>query len=444
MQITSIRTTGLGDTTYVLGHEGRGILVDPQRDIDRFLPATEGLDLRFVFETHLHNDYVSGGIAIADATGADLVLPAASGAAYRHVPAFHHEDLDAGSFVVRPIHTPGHTPEHTSYLVLIDGEPVVVFSGGSLLVGSAGRPDLLGMDRADSLARLQYVSVNRLAELPGEVGLYPTHGEGSFCAVSTTSATSSTIGAERATNPVLQYEDVEGFVKGQFSVLQPYPDYYAYMGPLNLMGPAPVPKPTTQELAVEEIPPGAVVIDVRPRADFAAGHVPGSLGIELSAETAVWTGWLVEFDAPIVLVANRDQRIAEVVTQFARIGFDRVVGVVHEVGDPGDSEWFRTATDAELSSDIEAGRSPQIIDVRAPNEWEAGHIEGSTHCYVPDLRDGLPSDIDVSADLWLICRTGHRAMIAAGLTERFGATPVVVTQGGVDSVLALLAAGSAE
>jgi len=403
------------------------------------LPAAENLDVGFVLETHLHNDYVSGGIALAEATGAELVLPAASGAAYRHVPAFHLEDIDAGSFVVRPIHTPGHTPEHTSYLVLIDGVPVVVFSGGSLLVGSAGRPDLLGMERADSLARLQYISVNRLAELPDTVGLYPTHGEGSFCTISTSGAMASTIGTEKATNPVLQYGDADGFVKGQISVLQPYPDYYAFMGPLNLMGPDPAPAASADEISVAAIPAGATIIDVRPRADFAAGHLAGSLGIEHSDQTAVWAGWLVEFDAEIVLVANRDQRVDEIITQFIRIGFDHVVGVTYSLGD-ADLVSFRAVTDAELVDRIETDLPPQLIDVRSPSEWEEGHIEGSYYRYVPDLREGLPEGMDAGHDVWLICRTGHRAMIAAGLIEQLGASPVVVGRGGVGSVLARLGA----
>lgn len=442
MQITSIRTTGLGDTTYVLAHEGRGIVIDPQRDIERLSPAAENLDVGFVLETHLHNDYVSGGIALAEATGAELVLPAASGAAYRHVPAFHLEDIDAGSFAIRPIHTPGHTPEHTSYLVLIDGVPAVVFSGGSLLVGSAGRPDLLGMERADSLARLQYLSVNRLAELPDAVGLYPTHGEGSFCTISTSGALASTIGTERESNPVLQYEDADSFVKGQISVLQPYPDYYAFMGPLNLVGPDPAPASVVNEISVATIPDGAVIIDVRPRADFADGHLAGSLGIEHSDQTAVWGGWLVDFDAEVVLVANRDQRVDEIITQFTRIGFDRVVGVVYELADAGLVS-FRAVTDAEVVDRLESDTPPQLIDVRSPGEWEEGHIDDSYCRYVPDLRDGLPDGVDAGGEVWLICRTGHRAMIAAGLVEQLGATPVVVGRGGVGSVLARLSADSA-
>ena len=219
MQIHNVRTPGLGDNTYVLVHEGIGVVVDPQRDFDRFesILNETGAGLRFVLETHLHNDYISGGRDLARSAGGELVVPAGAAPVFRHRPAFHHEYLDGGPLVIRPIHTPGHTPEHTSYLVVIDEEPVALFSGGSLLVGSAGRPDLLGFDRADSLARLQYRSVNRLAELPESVGLYPTHGAGSFCTSSGAGALTSTIGQEKKTNPVLTYPDEDSFVAGQLS-----------------------------------------------------------------------------------------------------------------------------------------------------------------------------------------------------------------------------------
>ena len=163
MEVRVIQTPGLGDATYVMAHEGVGVVVDPQRDTDRFesVLGEMGVDLRFVLETHLHNDYISGGRHLARAASAELILPAGAAPVFQHRAAYHHEDLDGGPFAVRPIHTPGHTPEHTSYAIYVDGVPVAVFSGGSLLVGSAGRSDLLGLDRADSLARLQYRSVNR-------------------------------------------------------------------------------------------------------------------------------------------------------------------------------------------------------------------------------------------------------------------------------------------
>lgn len=211
MDLVSFRTPGLGDQTYLLIHEGKGVLVDPQRDIDRFLAvaAERDIDLRFVLETHLHNDYVSGGEQAALRTGAELVLPAAAAAAYPHTPAFHQEEIKGGGLTIRPIHTPGHTPEHTSYLVLIDGQPAALFSGGSLLVASAGRPDLLGPERARTLAKLQYGSLRRLAGLPRELGLYPTHGEGSFCTASGAGRFTSTIGDELNSNPLLKVSDME-------------------------------------------------------------------------------------------------------------------------------------------------------------------------------------------------------------------------------------------
>ena len=232
MNIRAIRTEGLGDSTYVLVHDGAAIVVDPQRDVDRFesILNETGAELRFVLETHLHNDYVSGGRDLAQRLGGELVLPSGAAPVFRHRPAFHHEDLNGGPVAIRPIHTPGHTPEHMSYLVVLDGKPTGVFSGGSLLVGSAGRTDLLGEDRADTLARLQYISVNRLAALPDEVGLYPTHGGGSFCTTSAAGKHTSSIGDEKKANPVLAHPDEDSFVNAQLTGLVPYPSYYRYMG----------------------------------------------------------------------------------------------------------------------------------------------------------------------------------------------------------------------
>ncbi|MEZ5092770.1 MBL fold metallo-hydrolase [Nocardioides sp.] len=244
MQIIPFRTPGLGDQTYLFEHEGKGILVDPQRDIGRFLDvaAERDIDLRFVLETHMHNDYVSGGQQAALSTGAELILPAASAAAYRHTPAFHLEDLGGeDGLTIRPIHTPGHTPEHTSYLVLIDGKEVALFSGGSLLVGSAGRPDLLGPERADTLARLQYLSIHRLAGLPGEVELLPTHGEGSFCTASGAGKYTSTIAEEVASNPLLALESPDALSEEMLRSPMPIPGFYRYMGPANTLGVRPLP-----------------------------------------------------------------------------------------------------------------------------------------------------------------------------------------------------------
>ncbi|MER3420118.1 MAG: MBL fold metallo-hydrolase, partial [Chloroflexota bacterium] len=254
MNVIRIRTPELGDTSYLLTHNGMGILVDPQRDVDRFLKAAGvGVRLRYVLETHLHNDYVSGGREAARRSGAELVLPAGAGVAFPHTPAFHLEEFGDGDLRVRPLHTPGHTPEHMSYLVLLDGQPAALFSGGSLLVGSAGRTDLLGPERAYQLAVLQYGSLQRLCRLPDAVALFPTHGEGSFCTTSHAGREASTIGLERRENPALAYPDAGSFAKGQLAGIGPFPRYYAFMGRINLLGPPPMP-----DLHVPELTPAQV------------------------------------------------------------------------------------------------------------------------------------------------------------------------------------------
>ncbi len=439
MEIKAVRTEGLGDSTYVLAHEGIAVVVDPQRDIDRFEALLDemGVHLRFVLETHLHNDYISGGRDLATRAGAELVLPAGAAPVFRHRPAFHHEDLDGGSLVVRPVHTPGHTPEHTSYLVLVDGLPLAVFTGGSLLVGSAGRSDLLGPERAETLARLQYRSVNRLAELPDAVALYPTHGAGSFCTATGAGQHTSTIGAEKATNPVLAYPDEEAFVSGQLSALVPYPSYYSQMGPANIAGRDAVSvfeAPTITEASFDGLDSDVIVVDARPKADVAKGHLPESWSIELRRDFGVWVGWVLPYDAPLALVLDPGQDVEEAFRQLARIGFDDLRGVITDL-----PNWERPLVSRRLVG-IDGfadavGRGAQVLDVRAPNEWASGTIHGSTLAYVPDVVAGIPENLDKSRPVWIVCETGYRASIAASVLETEGYEPVVLAGGGVTEVL---------
>ncbi|MEA1902522.1 MAG: MBL fold metallo-hydrolase [Actinomycetota bacterium] len=439
MDIRVVQTSGLGDSTYVLSYEGQAVVVDPQRDIDRFEAVLNesGSDLRFVLETHLHNDYVSGGRYLAKAAGGEVVLPAGAAPAFRHRPAYHSEDLDAGSFVVRPIHTPGHTPEHTSYLIVVDGIPVAVFSGGSLLVGSAGRSDLLGMERADTLARLQYRSVSRLAALPDAVGLYPTHGAGSFCTASGTGEITSTIGTERVSNPVLSHDDEDSFVTQALSGLVPYPAYYRYMGPTNVTGALPMPALKPPMISATDLEAGVDVIDMRPKVDVAAGHLPGSLAIEERNDFGVWVGWVVAHNAPLYLVANPGQDTTEAVRQLARIGFDDVRGVVTDLSDVAEElVTYRLASVDEFKGAVSDGA--QILDVRAPNEWDLGIIDDSTRVYVPDVVASTPGVLDPTRPVWVACETGYRASIVATTLEQRGFEPVVLAEYGVTDVLSRL------
>ncbi len=445
MHIERMETAGLGDATYLLTHEGRGVVVDPQRDIGRFEQAVSaaGVELRAVLETHIHNDYVSGARHLAAWAGAELVLPAAAGAAYRHRPAFHQEDLDfGGGLALRPLHTPGHTPEHTSYLVLVDGEPVAVFTGGSLLVGSSGRTDLVSEAQAQQLARLQHASLTRLAALPDGVGVYPTHGEGSFCTTTGASRDVSDIATERLENSALGHPDADAFAAWQAASLQPYPDYYARMGPANLLGRtamSPTELPALDVDDLDALDGVAEIVDIRPRATAVAGHIPGSQLIELADDFGVWAGWVLDLDAPVVLVAGPDDDIAEAATQLGRVGIDDLRGVVSgeawsKAGRSPRSFETATAEGVAAAADEQSGRS--ILDVRSPAEVAQGTIPGALHRYLPDLRGDAGRWLPVGERPFVVCASGRRATIAAGLLARRGHDPVVLVDSGMDDVVA--------
>jgi len=447
MEVIGIRTASLGDATYILTIGDHAVIIDPQRDVGRFIEILEdrGLTLTHVVETHMHNDYISGGRDLAAKLGADLVLPASSGAGFAFVPAFHQETLDGPpGATILPLHTPGHTPAHTSYLISgADAAADAVFTGGSLLVGAAGRSDLLGEQYARQLSRLQFGSLQRLGELPDETGVYPTHGEGSFCTASGAGRTTSTIGLEKAENPLFSFSDAESFADNQLGGLVPYPTYYKYMGPINRNGPTALEAATIPEIdaavLADHIAAGGSVIDGRDRHAFAAGHVPGSIGIEIGDSFAPWAGWLLDWNKPVALVLDPSQNAEDAAVELGRIGLDDVVGVMR-----GAAAWSEAGNDlasyeatsiTDLSMALAEGSTPQILDVRDPLEWAAGHIEGSVHRYVPDLTAGLPESIDPTAPVWVVCRTGNRASIAAGILEGFGLDILVVAKGGVPDVV---------
>lgn len=438
MDLHAIETPGLGDSTYIFSLDGMAGIVDPQRDIDRFedFVNTRNLEVRWILETHLHNDYVSGARDIADSLGAELIIPAGAAPAFPHSPAFHLEDISHRSLTIRPIHTPGHTPEHVSYLVLVDGTETAVFTGGSLLVGSAGRSDLLGQERAESLARLQFQSLKRLAELPEPTALYPTHGAGSFCTAAATGRSSSDIGTEKRSNPALSHADADSFVRSHLSGLAPYPTYYRHMGAANTRGlpPADVTLPPLVT-EIDFVPDPAVnVIDARPKSDYASGHLPGSLGIELRKDFGVWVGWVTEFNSPLLLVLNADQEAEEAIRQLVRIGYDDIRGLVIDMSSWASELVTHEAIDAATFAE-RAMSGAQVIDVRAPSEWENGTIAASNLAYAPDLLKGPPVGLDPGEPVLLACGTGYRASIAASLLERHGYRPAVLVDGGVPDVL---------
>jgi hydroxyacylglutathione hydrolase len=442
---------GLGDRSYLVASGGAALVVDPQRDVARYVEAAEALgsSIRHVLETHVHNDYASGATELARRVGASVVMPAGSGAAFRHRAMSEGDALEVGPLRVRAIRTPGHTPEHTSYLVAaVDAsdQPGLLFSGGSLLAGSAGRTDLLGPAWTDRLVADQFASTRRLADLPGGTRLHPTHGAGSFCTASAAgSGAVTTIDQERASNPALADADEPAFRARALSGLLRHPVYYVHMAPLNRAGPPPLgvivdPSVITADDAATMQGAGVVVVDGRPRDRFAAGHIPGSLNVELDETFATYVGWLVPWGRPLLLVLDDDQDGREATLQLARIGWDAVRGRVRGVdgweaaGRPLGR--FERATPGELRTVLDgpaAGR-PVVLDVRQPAEWATGTIPGSVLRFVSDLanpRTWLPVDRDV----WTICASGYRAAMAASLLAAEGYRVVAVDLG-VEDVLA--------
>lgn len=435
MEIITIETLALGDRSYVLVNGDVAAVIDPQRDIDRISALLTERDLRLthVFETHVHNDYVTGGLELARSTGAAYVLAAADDVAYEHTGAQDGDEFALGDLVVRAAHTPGHTPNHLSYVVLRDGEPVAAFTGGSMLYGTVGRTDLISAEATEELTRAQFRSVRRLAtELPGEVGVHPTHGFGSFCSSSaSTGSDASTVGQERRSNLALTVDDEDAFVEELLSGLTAYPRYYAHMAPINRAGPAPVdlsePEPVDPAEIGRRIHAGEWVVDLRSRTAFARGHLAGTVNLEVGASFATYLGWTLRWGTPVTLVGDTGDQVAEAQRQMVRIGIDRPAGGAEGGIDTwaagGDVRSYRTATFAELA-DARADDAVVVLDVRRDDEWAEGRIEGAVHIPLHGLEERLDEVPD--AQVWVHCASGYRASIAASLLDRAGRSVVAI------------------
>ena len=448
LEIVPIDTPTLGDRSYLV-HDGRvAFVVDPQRDVDRMLDLAErhGVRIRHVFETHVHNDYVTGGRALAKATGAAYHLNAADPVSFDRVPVSDGDVVEVSpAMSVTVFATPGHTYTHLSYALTAHGEQVAVFTGGSLLHGSTGRPDLLGADHTDALVHAQYHSAHRLAaELPDEAAVFPTHGFGSFCSATQSEGTSSTIADERRTNPALTLDE-ERFVADLLAGLDAYPAYYAHMGAANLAAPADAPDLSLPALADagelrRRIAAGEWVVDLRTRTAFAAGHLVGTLNIGLDEQFATYLGWIIPWGTPLTLLAETPEQVTEAQRELVRIGIDRPAAAA--TGTPeqwaGDASLDRLGrgTFAELAR-ARAWREVVVLDVRRALEWTDSHIQGAVHIPLYELP-GRVGDVP-DGEVWVHCAAGYRASIAASILALHGRTVVVVDDdyekaagGGVD------------
>jgi glyoxylase-like metal-dependent hydrolase (beta-lactamase superfamily II)/rhodanese-related sulfurtransferase len=455
MELDLLVTPGLGDNSYILSWGDEAAAIDPQRDVDRFIETARarGAAIRYAIETHVHNDYVSGAAELRATTGAEIVGPVAAGYSFAYTRVEDGTELALGDGNLLALATPGHTPEHTAYLLReADGRQVALFSGGSLIVGSAGRTDLLGLERAEELTRLQFGTMRRLAELPDDVLLLPTHGAGSFCASSPPGEErTSTLGAERGANPALADVEEETFVRRQLAGLQAYPDYYAHMAPINRAGPpitgsVPLPAPLSADAVAGMLAEGAWLVDTRDGPSFAAAHVPGSLNLPLEASFAAYVGWLLPFDTPVALLVESHGALVEAATQLHRIGWDAVGGHLEGgldawIASGGDLASYPTLGIRELVDELRRGEAGDVVDVRQRTEWEAGHLDASRHLFVADVPERIDT-FDAEEPSTIVCASGYRSSMVASLLDRAGLPVRLVAPDGVPRALRLLGSSS--
>ena len=438
MEVVVVETTQLGDRSYLV-HDGTvGLVIDPQRDTDRIEAAARdaGVTITHVAETHIHNDYVTGGLVLARNHHAAYLLNGADNVGFDREPVSAGEVIRVGRLTVKVVATPGHTHTHLAYVVrdeAYDGGAAAVFSGGSLLYGSVGRTDLIAARDTKGLAHDQYKSVRRLVDEAGpEAILYPTHGFGSFCSVGPASkAQTSTIGDQLASNHALTDPDEDHFVAGLLANVTAYPAYYAHMNPLNSAGPGPasfeVPESLDPAELTHRLEAGEWVVDLRNRVAFADDHLLGSVSFEYGTGSSFtsYLGWVLPWQQPLTLVGALDE-VERAIRDLARIGIESLDAAVGT--DPGSlahgvplvrypvSDWTGLARDRTSDE--------TVLDVRRTEEFAASHVRGAVNIPLHEVLlrvDELPE-----ARTWVHCATGYRAGVAASLLHRAGRDVVLI------------------
>lgn len=442
--IESFVDTGLGNSAYLIGSHDtkKAILIDPLRDVDRYLSAASrlGLTLTHVLDTHLHADFISGNREIVHQTGAVIGASAEAGLGFDHKPLDENSIIDLGAFQLRVMTTPGHTPEHISFLLVgANGKtPSALFSGGALIVGGAARTDLLTPEMTHPLASQLFHTIHsKLLQLPDEVNVFPTHGAGSFCIAPASSERTSTIGKERKTNSLALAQDETEFIKRALTGLPLYPTYYKYMREINqrgakILGGVPVLKPLSASEVKSLMDEGVVVLDIRHQKAFSAGHIPNSFGIRVDAPLIVWAGWVIPFGSRIILLGEDADDRSEATRQLIRIGYDDLVGYL----DGGIDAWAREypveAVQMWSSKELrERLNEVTLIDVRRLSEWEDGHIAGAVHFEGGRIaweKLNFPMD----KPLAIQCASGNRSMVAISVLKRRGIHNVIQVDGGIN------------
>ena len=436
----------LAHASYMLGSEGEAAVVDPQRDVEIYLKAADdqGLKIRHIFETHLHADFVSGHLELAKRTGAKIYIGAQAGATFPHVTLHDGLEVRFGKLRITALETPGHTPEGVCLLVTDEEKsqaPWAVLTGDTLFIGDVGRPDLSKTHTPQQLAGNLYDSLHeKLMNLGDQVLVYPAHGAGSLCGRNMRAERSSTIGTERLTNYALQIKSRDEFIRQLTEHLPSRPEYFLQDAEINRAGASALselhdlPPITVAELS-KLMQQGVFVLDVRPNADFAAAHVPGSVNIALSGQFASWAGAIMGLSAHPVLVADTPEQYAEARLRLARVGIEDPRGFLQG----GIAAWkqagFPVADVPQITvQDLsrERTQSLQVLDVRREGEWQSGHIEGAEWFPLDNFKVSAP-ELDPSAPVAVHCQGGYRSMIACSLLQRAGLKNVKNVVGGFDA-----------
>lgn len=438
----------LAHASYLVGSEGEAAVVDPQRDVDEYIAEAEaqGLKLKYVIETHLHADFVSGHQELAARTGAQIIFGSKADAAFDHRAVQDGEEIRMGKVVMRFLETPGHTPEGICVLLTdteVSDRPQKILTGDTLFIGDVGRPDLAGGKgyTPQMMAEMMYDTLHgKLMQLPDEVEVYPAHGAGSMCGRSMSSETSSTIGEQRKFNYALKPMSKEEFVEMMTVDLPDQPVYFSKDAEINRAGArelselsAPVALSAHEVLSLQTS--GHVLLDVRAGAEFGAGHVPGSINIGLGGQFAMWAGSLIPLNSAIVIIAETQAQVDESVVRLARVGIENVKGYLsggvqswREAGLPIDA--IEQVNVDQLKEQI-ANSDLQIVDVRRPAEYGNGHVPRALNAPLAALdRTLFQLPLQKDKPTAVICAGGYRSSAAASLLEQRGFTNLINVSGG--------------
>jgi hydroxyacylglutathione hydrolase len=434
----TIQTEGIAELSYLIGDDDEGVaaVFDPRPDCDVYVDMAReaGLAITHIFETHIHADLVSGSRELcARVESAKIFASNEGGAEY----GFEHEKVNDGDrftfgeLLVIARHTPGHTPEHMSYLLADADHPDDawgILTGDSLFVSSAGRPDLLGEKHTKQLAEQQFRTLRDFyLTMPDHVMIYPNHGAGSPCGADIGDRLTSTIGYERRFNTFLQFDEVQKFTEYALATAPPVPKYYPLMKKVNAQGPrvlgnlprVPGLPPKAFKEAIEK--KSGVLVDVRTMLAFGGGHIPGALNIGGSPILSIWAGWMLDPDEPILLVLESESDLEQIVPLFIRTGYTKFAGYLVGGMKAWDAAGFPLAEVGQMSVHElnKRARDLQIVDVRSPREWKNGHVPGARHVFLPEVRKRI-GELDRSKPTAVYCGSGYRASIATSIMKPAG------------------------